>query len=206
MSRQPAFRALDFERIPLDESLGRARDFHREMNRRRTTRHFSPEPVPRELIEYAIRTAGTAPSGAHLQPWTFVAVSDADLKRRIRLAAEEEERKNYGGRMPEEWLRALAPLQTDWRKEFLETAPALIVVFKQEYGFTAEQQRVTHYYVNESVGIACGFTGSDFSRRYGDAGPAPGEPVCSTRTFCLSCSTASAVGSTSGATSTSTRS
>ncbi|MCB9463788.1 MAG: nitroreductase family protein [Candidatus Eisenbacteria bacterium] len=135
----------------------RALRFYEEMDRRRSVRDFSSDPVPRELIEAAIRTASTAPSGAHQQPWTFVAVSNPALKRRIRLAAEEEERQSYlGGRMSEEWLEALEPLGTDWQKPFLETAPWLVVLFEQAHGFRADGARKKHYYVKESVGIAAG--------------------------------------------------
>ncbi|MBV9772662.1 MAG: nitroreductase family protein, partial [Gemmatimonadetes bacterium] len=116
------FVPLEFRRIPPAESLERARAFYEEMNRRRTTRHFSNDPVPRELIEYAIRTGGTAPSGAHQQPWTFVAVSDPELKRRIREAAEAEEHDFYHGKAPPEWLEALLPLGTDEHKPHLTDA------------------------------------------------------------------------------------
>ncbi|MBK7597655.1 MAG: nitroreductase family protein [Acidobacteria bacterium] len=130
------------------------------MRRRRTVREFSPDPVPFELIELAIRTAGSAPSGANQQPWHFTIVSDREIKRRIRFAAEEEERENYSGRFPDEWLEVLAPLGTDWHKDFLEIAPYLIVVFKIDYGIEKQpdggERRIKHYYVNESVGIACG--------------------------------------------------
>ena len=130
------------------------------MRRRRTVREFSPDPVPFELIELAIRTAGSAPSGANQQPWHFTIVSDDEIKRRIRIAAEEEERENYSGRFPDEWLEVLAPLGTDWHKDFLEIAPYLIVVFKIDYGIEKQpdggERRIKHYYVNESVGIACG--------------------------------------------------
>jgi nitroreductase len=130
------------------------------MSRRRTVRSFSPEPVPYELIETSIRTAGTAPSGAHYQPWRFVVVSDAEIKRRIREAAEQEERENYERRFPDEWLDALAPLGTDWHKEFLVVAPYLIVVFRIDYSLKVDDQGKTikakHYYVMESVGIATG--------------------------------------------------
>jgi iodotyrosine deiodinase len=143
------------ERQP-EEMAARARAFYEEMARRRSVRDFSDRPVPRELIEYAIRTAGTAPSGAHMQPWTFVAVSDPDVKRQIRLAAEEEERASYEGRMPDEWLAALEPLGTDWRKPFLETAPWLVVLFAQRSGIAASGERRKHYYVQESCGIASG--------------------------------------------------
>jgi len=137
--------------------IAAARAFRDTALLRRTVRDFSPEPVPHEVIDLAIETAASAPSGANMQPWTFVIVRDPELKRRIREAAEKEEYENYHGRMPAEWLRALAPLQTDWHKEFLEIAPLLIVVFKEDYGIDVAGRHVTHYYVNESVGIACGF-------------------------------------------------
>lgn len=123
--------------------------------RRRSVREFSPDPVPDHLIAQAVAIANTAPSGANMQPWTFVVVRDPETKKRIRAAAEEEEKLNYSGRMPEEWLRALAPLQTDWKKEFLEIAPALVVVFAQDYHFDGGD-RIRHYYVTESVGLATG--------------------------------------------------
>jgi len=126
------------------------------MRRRRTVRDFSPEPVPLELVENAIATAGTAPSGAHQEPWTFVLVSEPELKRRIREAAEEEERRSYDGRMPDDWLEALRPLGTDWRKPHIEVAPYVIVVFEQAYGLRPDGAKVKHYYVRESVGIAVG--------------------------------------------------
>lgn len=153
----PPFVPLDFRRLPEEEMLRRAREAYAEMERRRTTRHFSPEPVPRELVELAIRAAGTAPSGAHQQPWTFAVVADPELKRRIRAAAEEEERANYGGRMPPEWVEALAPLGTDAVKEHITDAPYLVVLFRQLYGVHADGSRRTHYYTTESCGIAAGF-------------------------------------------------
>ena len=135
----------------------RARANFDEMDRRRSVRSFSPEPVPREVIEDAVRAASTAPSGAHRQPWTFVLVGDPEVKYRIRIAAEDEERENYvGGRLPPEWREALAPLGTDWRKQFLETAPWIVVVFEQRYGWNDDGTRRHNYYVKESVGIACG--------------------------------------------------
>ena len=139
-----------------DESAARAEAFYREMDARRSVRDFSDRPVPRALVERAIATASTAPSGAHMQPWTFVAVADAALKRRIREAAEAEERAGYGGRMSDEWLEALAPLGTDWRKPFLETAPWLVVLFAQRTGVRADGSKRKHYYVQESCGIAAG--------------------------------------------------
>lgn len=137
--------------------IAAARQFLETALQRRTVRDFSSDPVPDEVIRLAIAAAASAPSGANMQPWKFVVVRDPELKRQIREAAEKEEYDNYHGRMPDEWLRALAPLQTDWHKEFLEIAPVLIVVFKEDYGVDAEGRHVTHYYVNESVGIACGF-------------------------------------------------
>jgi nitroreductase len=151
------FVPLAFTRRSIDETLERARAFHDEMQRRRTTRHFSSEPVPREAIEYAIRTAGTAPSGAHQQPWTFVAVSDPALKQSIRSAAEREERAFYHGRAPDDWLEALAPLGTDEHKPHLTDAPWLVVVFRQSFGLRPDGTRRTLYYTQESVGIAVGF-------------------------------------------------
>jgi nitroreductase len=148
---------LDFERVAPEETLRRARDHYRRMDRRRSVREFSAEPVPREVVELAIRTASTAPSGAHRQPWRFVAVSDPEIKRRIRVAAEEEEHESYvGGRMPPEWLEALAPLGTDWHKPFLEIAPWLVVVFAELFGVEEDGAKRKNYYVKESVGIACG--------------------------------------------------
>ncbi|HEY7233821.1 MAG TPA: nitroreductase family protein [Gemmatimonadaceae bacterium] len=150
------FVPLAFHRRPVAESLERARHFFEDANRRRTTRHFATDPVPRELIEYAIRTAGTAPSGAHQQPWTFVAVSDPALKQRMREAAEAEEYENYHGRMPPEWIEALAPLGTDEHKAHLTDAPWVVVLFRQSYGLRPDGSRRTHYYTQESCGIAAG--------------------------------------------------
>ena len=127
------------------------------MRRRRSVREFAPDPVPRELVETAIAAALTAPSGANRQPWHFVAVSDPTVKREIRVAAEAEERAFYeGGSTPDEWLTALAPLGTRWEKPFLETAPWLVAVFKEVHGVGPAGEKITNYYVNESVGIACG--------------------------------------------------
>lgn len=142
---------------PPEEMLARARAFHEDLSRRRTVRTFADRPVPRALIEECLRAAGTAPSGANLQPWHFVVVGDAAVKARIREAAEREEREFYHERAPKEWLEALSPLGTDEHKPYLETAPWLIAIFGQRYGKTASGKRVTHYYVNESVGIATGF-------------------------------------------------
>lgn len=145
------------QRLSEDQMLARANEFLSQMDSRRSVREFSPEPVPRPLIELAIRAASTAPSGAHRQPWKFVAVSNRELKRRIREEAEQEEKRSYKERMPEDWLQALEPLGTDWRKPFLESAPWLVVVFAESYGLDPNGSKVKNYYVQESVGIACGF-------------------------------------------------
>lgn len=150
------FVPLQHQRIPIEESLERGRALYAEMDRRRTTRHFSTDAVPREAIELAIRTAGTAPSGAHQQPWTFVAISDPELKRRIREAAEAEEREFYHGRAPEDWIQALAPLGTDEHKPHLTDAPWLVVVFRHAHGIGLNGEKTTNYYTQESVGIAVG--------------------------------------------------
>jgi nitroreductase len=151
---------LVFPRLSADEQLRASREFLSRISGRRSVRSFSPEPVPFELIENAIRCASLAPSGANQQPWRFVVVRDAVIKRRIREAAEAEERESYEHRMPAEWLEALAPLGTDWHKEFLEVAPYLIVVFRIDFGLTKgpdSDRKIKYYYVQESVGIATGF-------------------------------------------------
>jgi len=135
----------------------RARDFYETIKRRRTVRDFSSKSVPKEVIESALLAAGTAPNGANLQPWHFVAVSNAEVKAKIRAAAEEEEREFYKSRAPQDWLDALAPLGTDASKPFLETAPYLIAIFAQNYGLNSGGEKIKHYYVSESVGIATGF-------------------------------------------------
>ena len=139
-----------------DEMIYRSKNFFEWMNKRRSVRDFSDKPVPKEIIENIIKTASSAPSGANRQPWTFCVVNDFSLKKIIRIAAEEEEYDSYYSRMSDEWLKDLAPLQTDWRKPFLETAPYLIVVFRRSYEFE-EQHKHQNYYVTESCGIACGF-------------------------------------------------
>jgi iodotyrosine deiodinase len=139
-----------------EEMKHRASEFYAEIRRRRTVRDFSARPVPREVIEDCLRAAGTAPNGANLQPWHFVVVSDAAIKRQIRLEAEKEEHEFYHHKAPPEWLEALAPLGTDEHKPFLEAAPYLIVIFAQTYGELPDGRRVKHYYVRESVGIATG--------------------------------------------------
>jgi iodotyrosine deiodinase len=162
MNTSYPFQSLTFDRLSPEEQLARSRAFLATMRKRRTVREFSREPVPYELIENAIATAGTAPSGANQQPWTFVVVSNPDIKHQIRVAAEAEEKESYEHRMTPEWLEALAPLGTDWHKPHLEDAPYLIVVFRQAYGLNVntergdESRKKHHYYTEESVGIAVG--------------------------------------------------
>ena len=145
------------ERVPNDETLARLRADHATAETRRTVRHFSPDPVPRDAIETALRIAGTAPSGAHRPPWFFVAISDPETKRRIREAAEVEERDFYERRAPPDWLEALAPLGTDFHKEHLTTAPWLVVAFRRDHETLADGRVAKTYYASESVGIAVGF-------------------------------------------------
>jgi len=147
---------LEHERPDADGQLAASESFLDLMRTRRSVREFSSDPVPLELIENAIATAGTAPSGAHQQPWTFVVVSDPRVKKRIRAAAEEEERAFYERRASREWLRAIEAIGTDWQKPHIEDAPYVIVVFAQVYGLDAGRKR-KHFYVQESVGIAVGF-------------------------------------------------
>lgn len=145
-----------YQQYSTEEMLTRSAEFADFLNRRRTVRHFSDRPVSRELIENCIRAAGTAPSGANMQPWRFVIISSPEVKHTIRLAAEEEERDFYTHRAPKEWLEALAPLGTDSEKPFLETAPYLIAIFAEKNGTLPDGRTVKHYYVSESVGIATG--------------------------------------------------
>jgi iodotyrosine deiodinase len=155
------FIPLEFEHLSAEQQLARAEEFEVRMRARRTVRHFSSRPVPRRLIEAALRVASRAPSGANQQPWRFVVVSAPEIKHKIRLAAEAEEKENYERRFPQEWLDALAALETGWRKEFLEIAPWLIVVFRIDYGIAGDsdhgERKIKYYYVQESVGIASGF-------------------------------------------------
>ncbi|MGI9458007.1 MAG: nitroreductase family protein [Aeoliella sp.] len=145
------------QRLSETNTLERARTFYDSMSSRRSVRDFSDDPVPRQLIELAIETASSAPSGANRQPWKFVAVSNQESKHAIRIAAEAEERAFYeGNRSSPEWLEALAPLGTDWRKPFLESAPWLVVVFEETYGLAEDGTKRKNFYVKESVGIACG--------------------------------------------------
>jgi nitroreductase len=148
---------IPYTPVSPDGSLeSRAREYREYLRKRRSVRDFSPEPVSQAVIEDLIMTASSAPSGANKQPWTFCAVSEPEIKKQIRIAAEKEEHENYHGRMTEEWLEDLAPLMTDWHKPFLEIAPWLIVVFKKAYDIAGDRKR-KNYYVTESVGLACGF-------------------------------------------------
>ena len=140
-----------------EEVIKCAKDFRRQMDTRRSLRMFSDKPIPEAVLEDLIMTASSAPSGAHKQPWTFCLVTDQEIKKKIREAAEVEEYENYNGRMSEEWLKDLQPFGTDWRKPFLEIVPALIIVFKKAYDLDEKGKKHKNYYVNESVGLACGF-------------------------------------------------
>ena len=153
------FPFISFEREYYDSEVMkiRCKYFYTFMNERRTCRNFSDKPVPKEIIENIILTASSAPSGAHKQPWTFCVVSSPEVKKQIRIEAEKEENESYNGRMPDEWKKDLLPLQTDWKKEFLETAPYLIIVFKKSYDYDTAGNKTNTYYANESCGIACGF-------------------------------------------------
>ncbi len=153
---EPGFVPLDFERKDPEEVIAAARALRAALESRRSVRDFSTEELPEGVLEECLLAAGSAPSGANLQPWSFVVVRDPELKRRIREAAEAEEHENYEWRMGEEWLKDLEALGTDEHKPFLEDAPALVVVFRQSYGLEDEDKR-KHYYVMESVGIAAGF-------------------------------------------------
>ncbi len=156
MSEYPT-RPLDrYQEFPVDEMRERVEEFYADVDRRRTVREFSDRPVPRDIIETALKAASTAPSGANLQPWHFVVVSGAETKKKIRAAAEVEEREFYEHRASAEWLEALAPLGTDSDKPFLETAPYLIAIFLQKFGTLPDGKKVKHYYPVESTGIATG--------------------------------------------------
>jgi len=146
----------DYIEYPQDEMVSRSADFYALLKRRRSVREFSNRAVPQEIIENCLRSAGTAVSGANMQPWHFVVVTDADIKKQIRIGAEKEEHEFYNNRAPEEWLEALAPLGTDEKKPFLEIAPYLIAIFQQRYGILEDGRRVKHYYAPESIGISTG--------------------------------------------------
>lgn len=147
---------LKFDNAAIETLKVRSEEFYLSMNKRRSVREFSSKPIPKEIIENIVKTAATAPSGAHKQPWTFCVISNPDLKKKIREAAEKEEYESYQNRMSDQWLKDLEPIGTDWEKPFLETVPYIVVVFKKIYD-EEEGQKKTNYYVNESVGIACGF-------------------------------------------------
>jgi iodotyrosine deiodinase len=153
---RPGIPLPGYREYPVEEMRGRLREFYADVGRRRTVRNFAERPVPRDIIETALAAAGTAPSGANLQPWHFVAISGAATKRKIRAAAEAEEREFYAHRASPEWLAALEPLGTDSNKPFLEKAPWLIAVFLQKYGTLPDGRKVKHYYPTESTGLATG--------------------------------------------------
>jgi len=162
MAQEAQYHTLDFDYLTTEEQKKASIDYMNKMLKRRTVRDFSSNPVPLELIKNAIRVAGSAPSGANQQPWTFVVISDPELKRKIREAAEAEEKESYERRMSQEWLDALSHLGTDWHKPHIEEAPYIIVVFRKPYELetdsdTGEEVKVKHYYSEESVGIAVGF-------------------------------------------------
>ena len=156
MSEHPTIPLPGYKEYPVEEMRQRLSDFYADMNRRRTVRDFSDRPVPRDIIETALKVANTAPSGANLQPWHFAVVSGPETKRKIRVAAEAEEREFYSHRASPEWLAALEPLGTDSNKPFLETAPYLIAVFLQKFGKLPDGRKVKHYYPVESTGLATG--------------------------------------------------
>lgn len=156
MSTYPTIPLDQYVEYPVDEMRERVTAFYEELDRRRTVREFSARPVPRDIIETALKAANTAPSGANLQPWHFVVISGAETKKKIREAAEVEEKEFYEHRASEEWLAALEPLGTDSNKPFLETAPYLIAVFLQKFGQLEDGRKVKHYYPVESTGLACG--------------------------------------------------
>ena len=145
-----------YKSYPPEEMMERAVSFRKEMQRRRTIRHFSEKPVPRKIIEECLLAAGTAPNGANLQPWQFVVISDPEIKKQIRINAEQEEWEFYHNRAPQDWLKALEPFGTDEHKPYLEIAPYLIAIFAQKTSRNANGEKVKNYYVNESVGIATG--------------------------------------------------
>ena len=151
------FIAYHREIYPAEKMITLSGEFYHWMDERRTVRDFADKKIPKEVIENILLAASTAPSGAHKQPWTFCVVSNPDIKRKLRIEAEKEERESYSGRMSEEWINDLRPLQTDWQKSFLEIAPYLIIVFKKAYDILPNGKKKNNYYVNESVGIACGF-------------------------------------------------
>jgi nitroreductase len=156
MTEEKFIRLKDYSKYTKEQMLTRSKNFYEDMNRRRTVRSFSSEVFPLDILENCILTAGTAPSGANKQPWHFAVISNSEMKRKIRSAAEEEEREFYSTRAPKEWLTALEPFGTDANKSFLETAPYLIAVFAKGYDVLPDGTKSKNYYAQESVGIACG--------------------------------------------------
>lgn len=156
MKKYPFIPLPSYKELPTDEMIKRSREFYDHIKRRRTVRDYDTRTVPKEIIENAIRAAGTAPNGANMQPWHFVVISDPVIKKKIRVAAEEVESDFYNRRAPQYWLDALAPLGTDEHKTYLEEAPYLIVVFTVRHHLDDEGEKVKHYYLSESVGIATG--------------------------------------------------
>jgi len=156
-SPMPKFIPFQAQNLSAEESLKKALELEALMEKRRSIRLFSERPVAKELVQSLVRTASSAPSGAHKQPWTFCIISDPKIKQQIRQAAEKEEYESYSNRMSEEWLAALKPFGTNWEKPFLERAPYLIVIFKKSYDILPDGSRSKNYYVNESVGLAAGF-------------------------------------------------
>jgi len=156
MSNQNFIPLSNYKEYPADEMLKRSQAFYEDVKKRRTVRDFSDKPVPKEIIENCIKSAGTAPNGANLQPWHFVIISNPEIKKKIRIAAEEEEKEFYTKRAPKEWLEVLEPLGTDEQKPFLETAPYLIAIFSKSYDLLPDGRQVKQYYSLESTGIATG--------------------------------------------------
>ncbi len=154
---KPKFIPFDYSKPNLEEIHQKVNRLHASMLKRRSIRFFSEEDIPETIIDQLIMIAGSAPSGAHKQPWTFCVVTDPDIKKQIRQAAETEEYENYHGRMSDEWLKDLEKFDTNWHKEFITRAPALIIIFKKAYDISPDGRQTKNYYVNESVGIAAGF-------------------------------------------------
>ena len=157
MSSSYKFIPYSKETYSAAEMQKRSKEFYEWANKRRTVRDFSPQEIPQEVIDNILQTANTAPSGANKQPWTFCVVTDAEIKKTIRVEAEKEEKTSYENRMSEEWLEDLMAIGTDWQKPFLEIAPALIIVFKRSFEAMSDGKKRQNYYVTESVGLACGF-------------------------------------------------
>lgn len=156
MDKKEAFIPYEHVEYPVDDMIDRSNSFYEFMNNRRSVRHFSNRKVPKSVVENIIRAASTAPSGANKQPWTFCVISNEDLKNKVRKLAEAEEKESYARRMSDEWLEDLVPIGTNWEKEFIDTAPYIIVVMKKVYDMDEDGTKHSNYYVNESVGLACG--------------------------------------------------